>query len=84
MAQNGLAARVQTIHDSGKWSVLTIYCAGYEFLVHRNLVCSSSSYFDAACRGPQVSQPFKLLYYQNTNGIHRKVRLMRYVFQKVN
>ncbi|KAJ5991369.1 hypothetical protein N7522_011576 [Penicillium canescens] len=42
---------LQSLLDSGKYSDLMISCEGRNFKVHRAIVCSQSSFFDAAVKG---------------------------------
>ncbi|KAJ5959156.1 uncharacterized protein N7479_006306 [Penicillium vulpinum] len=42
---------LQSLLHSGKYSDLTISCEGKRFQVHRAIVCSQSSFFDAVLKG---------------------------------
>ncbi|KAK4461260.1 hypothetical protein QBC42DRAFT_178888, partial [Cladorrhinum samala] len=39
------------LYSSGEYSDLVISCGGREYHVHRNIVCTQSEFFSAACRG---------------------------------
>ncbi|CAH0019873.1 unnamed protein product [Clonostachys rhizophaga] len=45
-----LTSSLQRLFSSGSYSDLTILCGESQYKVHRALVCSRSSFFEAACR----------------------------------
>lgn len=71
MGFSDLETIMKNLLDKGKYSDLTISCEGIDFKVHRVVVCSQSSFFDAA-----VSSGFRVraLHYhtpQPTQNPHR-------------
>ncbi|KAJ5318321.1 hypothetical protein N7476_004741, partial [Penicillium atrosanguineum] len=51
MGSISLQLILQRLLDSGRYSDLTISCGEKNFQVHRAIVCSQSSFFDAAVKG---------------------------------
>ncbi|KAI4199161.1 MAG: hypothetical protein LQ350_004791 [Teloschistes chrysophthalmus] len=49
--QGKLISRFATLLESGKYSDLTIVCRSRQFRVHRNVLCTASKFFAAACDG---------------------------------
>ncbi|KAJ5116292.1 hypothetical protein N7456_000640 [Penicillium angulare] len=56
MASTSLAAIVKTLHDSGKYSDMTIVCEGKIIPVHRAIVCTQSPFFAAALEGGRFKE----------------------------
>ncbi|KAK4961873.1 hypothetical protein LTR10_002366 [Elasticomyces elasticus] len=59
-AQAAIIDTTKNMFTTGKYSDLTIKCHGKEWHLHKNIVCSRSSFFEAACDEVAGVQPASL------------------------